>query len=485
MFLGIDLGTSSVKVVLTDLSGNVLGEADASYPAHGIENGFYEQDPEDWTCCILSAVNTVRAKQPEGLWHSVEAVGLSAQMPTMVLLGKDGEVLHRAVCWCDARAEEQGKKLLALWGEERHYCKTGVRLDGRYIVPMYQWIREHKPELLAKPHYILSAKDYLYYWMCGKATTDPSTASGFAVFNINTGDWDQELCSEAGISMKSFPEIMDSVAGPLCLRDKLCKAFGLRSGIPVCIGAADSVAGVLGLGAVESGTVCQICGSSTAIIGVCDKAAVDPANKFFITPLAKPGTFGFEADILSTGRTSRWIAELIGRNPEELSDIAKKAPPGSEGVIFTPYLSGGEQSVLWDPALSGGILGLSLNHNLSHVVRAHYEGICFEAKRCIGAFSRDGFSVKKVLMAGPVTRDPFFMQLMADILNRECFAADKDNASAYGAAILAGIHSGRLDWNFAAQNKKGRTSYKPNRTISKLYEGFYKRYLEASAVSRI
>ena len=95
--------------------------------------------------------------------------------------------------------------MLALWGEERHYCKTGVRLDGRYIIPMYQWIREHKPELLEKPHYILSAKDYLYYWMCGKTATDPSTASGYAVFNINTGDWDQELCSEAGISMKTLP----------------------------------------------------------------------------------------------------------------------------------------------------------------------------------------------------------------------------------------------------------------------------------------
>ena len=183
--------------------------------------------------------------------------------------------------------------------------------------------------------------------------TDPSTASGFAVYNINTDDWDRELCIEAGISMQNLPVIEDSDTGKDPLQDKLCKAFGLKRGTLVCAGAADSVAGVLGLGAVEPGTVCQICGSSTAIIGVCDRIRIDPGDNFFITPLAKKGTFGFEADILATGSTSRWVANLIGKKPEDLSEIAKNAPIGSEGVIFMPYLSGGEQSVLWDPLLNG------------------------------------------------------------------------------------------------------------------------------------
>lgn len=485
MFLGIDLGTSSVKVVLTDLSGDVLVETDAAYPIYGIDNGFFEQDPADWTGSIISAVNNLRAKLPEEQWQSIEVIGLSAQMPTMVLMGEDGKVLDRAIAWCDARAEEQGEKLLALWGKERHYCKTGVKLDGRYLIPMYQWVREYKPEILAKPHYILSAKDYLYFWLCGKVVTDPSTASGFAVYNINIGEWDEELCNEAGIPMKNLPKIEDSDAGTPYLKEKLCKVFGLLGKIPVCVGAADSVAGVLGLGAVEPGTVCQICGSSTAIIGICDRISIDPEDHFFITPLAKRGTFGLEADILSTGRTSRWVAELVGKNPNELSVIAKNAPPGCEGVIFAPYLSGGEQGVLWDPSLSGGILGLSLNHNTAHIVRAHYEGICFESKRCIDEFVKNGYTVKKVLMAGPVTRDSFFMQLMADVLNLECIASDKDNASAYGAAILAGIRVGKLEWDFAARNKKGQVYYKPNRTISKQYRAFYERYLTASSISKI
>jgi xylulokinase len=485
MFLGIDLGTSSVKVVLTDLSGKVWGEADSSYPVYGMEKGFFEQDPDDWTGSILTAVYTLRAKLPEELWQQVEAIGLSAQMPTMVLLGENGEILTRAIVWCDARAEAEGETLLDLWGKDRHYCKTGVKLDGRYIIPMYQWIRENKPELLEHPHQILSAKDYLYYWMCGKAVTDPSTASGFAVYNINKGEWDSELCSEAKIDIVCLPEVRDSEQGSMMLRETICKTFGLSREIPVFVGAADSVAGVLGLGAVEPGTVCQICGSSTAIIAISDKVIVDPADQFFITPLAKQGTFGFEADILSTGSASRWLSTLIGKDPAELSALAKKAPPGSDGVIFAPYLSGGEQSVLWDPALSGGILGLSFSHNASHIIRAHYEGICFEAKRCVEAFRRNGYEVKRILMSGPVTRDAFFMHLMADVLSIECIAAETDNASAYGAAILAGIGTGKLGWDFAAGKRSDQTSYEPYPPVSDQYAGYYKRYLAASAASKV
>ncbi len=485
MFLGIDLGTSSVKAAVADLYGNVIGKADVPYPAYGIEDGFFEQDPADWTESITAAVAALREELSEAQWRRVEAIGLSAQMPTMVLLEKGGTVLDRAVLWCDARAEEQGAKLLALWGKERHYCKTGVKLDGRYIIPMYKWVEEYKPEILKTPHYILSAKDYLYCWMCGEAATDPSTASGFAVYNIHTGSWDQELCSEAGIPMKNLPKIMDSDEGTLFLNDRLREIFGLQGDIAVSVGAADSAAGVLGMGGAEPGTVCQICGSSTAIIGVCAGIDADPSARFFITPLAKPGTFGLEADILSTGRTSLWVAELIGRNPDELSGLAKKAPPGSGGVIFTPYLSGGEQGVLWDPALSGGILGLTCNHNLSHIVRAHYEGICFETKRCIDAFAEGGFSAKKVLMTGPVTGDPFFMQLTADILNMECTVAGGGHASAYGAAMLAAIRSGKQGWDFAASNSAKQKSYKPDKTVSEQYCFYYKNYLAASAKLKV
>lgn len=193
----------------------------------------------------------------------------------------------------------------------------------------------------------------------------------------------------------------------------------------ICIGAADSaVAGVLGTGAVEEGTVCQICGSSTAIVLVCDEANPDQKYRYMVTPLAKQGTFGLEADILLTGKTSQWLSELLNVQPPELSALACQARAGSEGLIFTPYLSGGEQSVLWDPDLSGFIMGLSYVHKAEHLARAHYEGICFEAKRCIDAFAGSGHPIERVLVTGPVSSDGFFMQLTADVLGVCCFLRD-------------------------------------------------------------
>lgn len=484
MFLGIDLGTSGVKIVIVDRSGHVVGESGDRYPYYGAEEGLFEQEPSDWKESIRSAVISLREKVPESLWKSIEAIGLSAQMPTMVLTDRDGEASCRAIVWSDARADEQGRMLLKRWGKDLHYCKTGVKLDGRYIIPMYLWMKENRPEQIPETHYILSAKDYIYFWMCGEAVTDPSTASGYAVYNINNDTWDDELCAEAGIQLIDLPAITHSENSSRKLKKELCKDFGLPHGVSVAVGAADSVAGVLGLGAVDSGTVCQICGSSTAIIAVGEKPAISPENKFFITPLAKTGSFGLEADILSTGKTSQWVAGILGKEVQWLSGIAQSAPPGSDGVIFTPYLAGGEQGVLWDPDLAGGLFGLSFNHSIAHIIRAHYEGICFESKRCIGAFEKDGFKVKNIMMSGPITSEPFFMQLMADVIGIECIASSVENASAYGAAILAGIGSGEFKWNSVAMHVPPGISYKPDVDRSTQYRVFYQRYLEASAVSR-
>ena len=257
-----------------------------TYPVYGVDAGFFEQDPVDWTGSILSAVNVLRTMHSEEQWQNIESIGLSAQMPTMVLMGADDEILDRAIVWCDARAEVQGKICLP-FGER----------NGITAKPVLSWMEGTSFPCIDGSGNISRSfcKTTLYF--VGERLSlfldvrrggyRSFTASGFAVYNINTGDWDQELCSEAGISMKSLPKIMDSDSGTLHLRDQICKAFGLHGDIPVCIGAADSVAGVLGLGAVEPGMVCQICGSSTAVIGICDRIRIDPEDKFFITPLAK------------------------------------------------------------------------------------------------------------------------------------------------------------------------------------------------------
>lgn len=502
-FLGIDLGTSSVKLLLTAADGEVLAEASASYPVYGREDDFYEQRPQDWTDGIINGMDQIfrthpsihRAVKKGSL--SIAAIGLSAQMPTLVLADQSQNPMGNAIVWCDNRAADEGRQLLETWGAARHYECTGVFLDGRYLVPMYLWLKNHQPERIKGVDRILSAGDYLYTWLTGQFATSPSSASGYGVYDLSRGDWNEDLIREAGISMDLFPPVLDSFHGESWLKTEIREKLGLSFKTRVILGGADSVVGVYGMGGEENGTVCLICGSSTAIIGIREKIELSAKNRFFVTPLLKAGTFGMEADILSSGNTMKWLLDRINEmravgndalhikplTHKDLSYLADKVPPGAEGVLFTPYLSGGEQGVLWDDSLSGSISGFNLSHGLKHIARACYEGICFEIYRCLKAFEADGYQIKNVLVAGPVSTDSVFMDILAQILGVTCTASPIQNASALGAALLArqGWRIGQKDVSNEEepQVQKAATAndvYFADPSVHKAYDEIFQRY---------
>lgn len=254
-------------------------------------------------------------------------------------------------------------------------------------------------------------------------------------------------------------------------------------------GGADSVAGVLGMGGSEDGTVCMICGTSTAILGIRQNIRLNAENGFFVTPLLKAHTVGMEADILSSGNTQKWLLERIQEirgtavTHKELSQMASQAPAGADGLYFMPYLAGGEQSVLWDEELKGSLIGLNLSHRVSHIVRACYEGICFEALRCIKAFAKDGYEVKQVIVT-PVSSDSVFMQILADILGVSCKVSRVNNASAMGAALLARI--GVMGEARCEENSEIFSElYSPDKQRHKRYEAIYSDYKNASANAKL
>ena len=238
--------------------------------------------------------------------------------------------------------------------------ETGVVLDGRYIAPMYTWSRsQHR--LGSGCRWILSAKDFLHFWLTGRACTDPSTASGFGLYSITSGAWSEALCQEADLDPACLPAIVPSGAQGGLLSSEAASLLGLTPGIPVACGAADSVAAVLGMGVSRPGQVCQMAGSSTATIAVAGSPILDPEHRYLVTPLAEPRTYGFEADILASGISLEWLANLclphggegssedLACRMKDLSASASQVAPGAEGLFFFPYLAGGEQSVLWDP----------------------------------------------------------------------------------------------------------------------------------------
>jgi xylulokinase len=496
LYLGLDLGTSSLKAIAVDERGVPRGSAGAAYPILGMDKGKAEQDTEAWIGAMSSAARNLAAQGLE--LSAVAGIGLSGQMPTFVGVDAAGAPLAPAMLWCDARADEAGSRLLEAWGRERHYRSTGVILDGRYIAPMHAWFLSHRPSDSPACAKMLSAKDYLHLRLTGRPCTDPSTASGFGLFSLASGTWDESLCSEAGIDPRLLPELSPSGEESGRLTREGATILGLKPGIPVACGAADSVAGVLGMGAFKPGRICQMAGSSTALVALAEELLLDGHRRYLVTPLALPGSYGLEADILASGASLAWLAGLAGdgqaadrgvlRGEElaRLTRLAENQAPGADGLFFFPYLAGGEQSVLWDPGLRGGLSGLSLRHGLGHLARSLYEGLCFEIRRCVAAFEDSRFAPSDMLCTGPISRESFYMQLLADVTGLECRASEAENASALGAAILGGLAAGA--WPLSGLPSIlpacDGSPYRPRPEAAAIYDSIYPEYASASLASR-
>jgi sugar (pentulose or hexulose) kinase len=435
LVLGVDLGTSAVKIVAVSPAAGVVGAGTAAYPTFSPIPAQAEQDPADWLRALHEAMidldRTIASERPAWRRH-VQAVGLAGQLPTLVCLGREG-VLGRAITWKDARADRATAALIDSAQRRALYRQTGMPLDGRYLGPMFHhhW-RGRRDEVTA----VLSAKDYLAFELTGERVTDPSTAAGYGLFDLATGQFSGPLRELWGIRPGVLPVVRPAHSAAGSLQPALAGSLGLAPGIPVSVGAADSVSAAFAMAGLEEGTACVTMGSSTIIIDAVSVPQLDPHVRYLLTPHVAPGWYGREMDLLATGTGYRWLSELLGLAPGMLDQRAAQAPPGAHGLVFTPYLAGGEQGALWNPSLRGSILGLTLQHSASDLARAFLEGVGFEIRRCLDVLA-ESTPVDNVVVAGHLTQQHTSLQMLADILNRPVQAYSGESPAALGAALGA------------------------------------------------
>jgi xylulokinase len=430
--LGIDLGTSAVKAVFLDPAGGVAAAGEASFPTLAETQGQAEQATEDWLAATAEAVAEAGRALGADWPRRVAAIGLAGQLPTLVPLGPQGPV-GPAIAWSDSRADASAARRLDAASREHHYRRTGMPIDGRYLAPMFAFHWQSRRASLSR---ILSAKDYLCFALTGCALTDPSTAAGYGVYALEEGRWDAGLCAVWDLDPALLPEVRPAAdaAGPLSAAGG--RWLGLPEGLPVSVGAADSVAGALAMGGLEEGTVCLVMGSGTVIIDAVRRPHLDPKRRYLLTPHARPGWFGREMDVLATGSGFRWLAALLGATTTELEAMALRSPPGARGLLFAPYLAGGEQGALWDPSLAGTLHGLGLHQGPADMARAFLEGAAFEIRRCLEVLAEDA-SPRRVVLAGHLARNPAPLQIFADILRHPVEPFAHVSPAALGAALLA------------------------------------------------
>jgi len=468
VYIGLDLGTSGLKGVALAASGEVIASGSAAYPTHRPALGAAEQAPQDWIAAAEAVAGQLGGQVPSRLWRGI---GLSAMIPTLVTVAADGDPTGPAITWQDSRADGQGDTLRELYGGDALYQATGQWVDGRYLLPMFLRVAREEPSRAAATARLIAAKDYLFGWLTGGIATDPSTASGFGCYRLEPGAWDAGvIAAAAGLlpgagrrpdgpplsslvppsrraAFPSLPAVLPSLTlRPL--RDQAAARLGCGP-IPVCLGAADSVLGAVGLGVREPGQVAYIAGTSNVIIGLAGRAVTDPAHRYLVTPLAEPGRWGLEMDVLATGSAIRWLAGLTGDGGADgdsqaggdageaaVVALAARLDPRDAPLVL-PYLSPGEQGALWDPLLHGTFVGVQLGHGRQHLARGLVNGIVLESRRCLAVLDEVGDFGREVRVAGGSAADPGFRADLADATRHRVSMPAGTDCSARGAALLA------------------------------------------------
>ncbi|MGD1012061.1 MAG: FGGY family carbohydrate kinase [Acidimicrobiales bacterium] len=464
LYVGLDLGTSGLKGVALAENGSVVARAQATYPTRRPSSSAAEQNPADWLRAAESVAADMAGQTEAKSWGGI---GLSGMIPTLAVIDASGHPDGPGITWEDGRAERQGERLRDLVGAEDLYRSTGQWLDGRYLLPMFQRLAEEERPRAERAAKICSAKDYLFSHLTGELVTDPSTASGFGCFDLGDGAWRPALMAAAAellpIDLPGLPDVMPSTTTQP-LTKGAAEAIGVPAGLPVCLGAADSVLGAHGLGVDSEGEVAYVAGTSSVILGVSSRLVFDKLHRYLVTPMLGEGSWGLEMDLLATGSALAWLASVLTglRDAAAAGELATRVAP-EQAPVFLPYLGGGEQGALWDPDLRGSVIGLELRHDGSHLARALLNGIVLESRRCLGVLEEAGLPASEVHLTGGCAAVPGFDSDLADATGRRVsiLPGGDTDASAAGAAMLAAQAIDGLTIERAPETDDG----KPARTV--------------------
>ncbi len=430
--IGLDLGTSGLKAVVVAADGTVVARASCGYPTHRPGPDAAEQNPADWLRARDRVLDELAARTDAAQWA---VIGLSAMLPTLVELDGGHAPVAPAITWEDGRAEAAAADIVRAVGADAVYRSTGQRLDGRYLLPMHRRLIAGG---LGDTATVGAAKDLLFASLTGRLLTDPSTATGFGGYDLRRECWDAGILAAAGVSVARLPEIAPSTRNEP-LRAEAAARWGCPAGLPVLLGAADSVLGAYGLGVRSPGSIAYIAGTSTVILGRSTVIPDDPDAAYLVTPMADGG-FGLELDLMATGSAVAWLADLLGVDDGPSGIAALAAGDLLDSPLVLPYLAPGEQGALWDPSLRGAIDGLTLRTTRGDLARGLLAGIVLESRRCIRALGEaTGRPDAAVVVGGRSAASPTFRQGLADATGRRIVhdPAEPDH-SALGAALLAG-----------------------------------------------
>lgn len=455
LLLGIDLGTSGTKTVLFDTQGRRLASHTVEYPLCQPRNGWAEQDPEDWWRAVQETVRAVLTESGAAP-GDVRGVGIAGQMHGLVMLDGQGQVLRKAILWCDGRTQEQCDQITELVGREKLLAITANPALPGFTAGKILWVRQHEPELYEKCRHILLPKDYIRYKLTGQFATEVSDASGMNLLDVPKRQWSGEILSLLGIDRSLLGEMYESCQVTGQVTRAAAEVTGLAEGTPVVGGAGDNAAAAIGTGVVEGGKAFTTLGTSGVIFAHADQVTIDPKGRVHTFCSAVPGAWTVMSCTLAAGLSLQWLrnqlcpaereaAAALGVDPYELMTAeAEKSPIGANRLIYLPYLMG-ERSPLLDADARGVFFGLSAIHTRGDLIRAVMEGVACSQRQCLDVFREMGVDVSDMAVCGGGGRSSLWRQMLSDLYGCPVKTIASEQGPALGAAILAGVGAGVYD----------------------------------------
>ncbi|MCI8376074.1 MAG: xylulokinase [Lachnospiraceae bacterium] len=443
LILAYDIGTSSVKTSVVSRSGEILASKKRDYTTSHPAAGISEQNPMDWWECVCKTTEAITEANP-GYAGRIAVIGVSGHMLGSVPVDKEGNPVHPALIHSDSRAVAQYEKIKELVGADRLYRMSGNVLDARSSLCKMLWFQEERPGLYGRIAKFLQSKDFLVSRLTGNIdTTDCSDASHGEMMDIRKRAYDSSLYEELGLEMSKLPTLhagMDIVGH---LKKDCAELLGLTEGIPVIAGGGDGACADIGAGNVNTGdTYCSL--GTTAWLSRCvEEPYLDEKQRVFNIMSLDGVHSSLFGTMQSAGGALKWVMSILGeRDLGEFNRLAAEAAPGSNGLIFQPYLDG-ERSPIFDAKARGMFFGLSLSHTRSHFMRATFEGVAYALNSILKVFEEQGRS-EQIRIIGGGANSELWKQILADVWKTPVAAlnASADDSTSLGVAAAAGAAAG-------------------------------------------
>ena len=461
--LGIDLGTSATKTVLFDETMKVVASASEEYPLYQPQNGWAEQQPQDWYNASLHTIKSVLEKTKINK-EDIAGIGLSGQMHGLVMLDADNKVIRPSIIWCDQRTAKECEEITAKVGKKRLIEITANPALTGFTASKILWVRNNEPENYARCAHILLPKDYVRFCMTGEYATEVSDASGMQLLDVPNRCWSDEILEKLDIDKNLLAKVYESPEVTGHISEEFAKLSGLSTKTVVVGGAGDNAAAAIGTGIVQDGRAFTTIGTSGVVFAHTDKLSIDPEGRVHTFCCAVPNCWHVMGVTLSAGLSLKWFRDNIADNYKEMAtkvnkdpyvlmnEAVEKIPCGSDRLMYLPYLMG-ERTPHLNPDCRGVFFGLSAIHTKENMLRAVMEGVAYSLSDCYDVLKDMGVKVDEMMACGGGGKSSVWRQMLSDMFDCEVKTLTSEEGPALGVAILAGVGAGLFEDVVSACNK--------------------------------